>query len=79
MTDGVDRVAARPSEPAQSASTETDAWGMVSTLVGGPVTWGLIGGGIDMLVGTHRVFLGIGVALGFITSLYIVYVRYGRD
>jgi len=52
---------------------------MVSTLVGGPVTWGLIGGGIDMLVGTHRVFLGIGVALGFITSLYIVYVRYGRD
>jgi len=57
---------------------EQDAWGLVSTLVAGPVTWGLIGGGVDMLVGTHRVFLGIGVALGFITSFYIAYVRYGR-
>jgi F0F1-type ATP synthase assembly protein I len=58
---------------------EDDAWGMVSTLVAGPVTWGLIGGGIDMLVGTHRVFLAVGVVVGFITSLVIVYVRHGRS
>jgi F0F1-type ATP synthase assembly protein I len=58
---------------------EDDAWGMVSTLVAGPVTWGLIGGGLDMLVGTHRVFLAIGVVVGFVTSFLIVYVRHGRQ
>lgn len=74
----------RPQHPplqaagSQSAMSEQDAWGLVSTLVAGPVTWGLIGGGVDMLVGTHRVFLGVGVVLGFITSFYIAYVRYGR-
>ena len=58
--------------------TEQDAWGLVSTLVAGPVTWGLIGGGLDMVLGTYRVFLAIGVVLGFLTSFYIAYVRYGR-
>lgn len=57
---------------------EQDAWGLVSTLVAGPVTWALIGGGLDMLIGTHRVFLAIGVVVGFLTALYIAYVRYGR-
>lgn len=57
---------------------ENDAWGMVSTLVAGPVTWGLIGGGVDYLIGTHRVFLAIGVVVGFVTSFAIVFVRHGR-
>lgn len=62
----------------QAEMTEQDAWGLVSTLVAGPVTWGLIGGGLDMVLGTYRVFLAIGVVLGFLTSFYIAYVRYGR-
>lgn len=70
----------RPETPPQSQveMTEQDAWGLVSTLVAGPVTWGLIGGGLDMLLGTHRVFLAVGVVLGALTSFYIAYVRYGR-
>lgn len=52
---------------------------MVGTLVAGPLVWGLIGLGVDQVVGTTRIFLPIGVALGFITSLLLVYVRYGRD
>ncbi len=58
---------------------ETDAWGMVSTLVAGPVAWGLIGAGADALIGTERVFLAVGVVVGFVTSFYITYVRYGRS
>ena len=59
--------------------SEHDAWGMVSTLVAGPVTWGLIGAGIDLLVGTHRIFLPIGIVLGFVVAFYITYFRYGRS
>jgi F0F1-type ATP synthase assembly protein I len=71
-------------EPDQEAAaprnlSEHDAWGMVSTLVAGPVTWGLIGAGIDLVVGTHRVFLPIGVVLGFVVAFYITYFRYGRS
>ena len=70
--------------PGQAAAgpksvSEHDAWGMVSTLVAGPVAWGLIGAGVDLLVGTHRVFLPIGVVLGFAAAFYITYFRYGRD
>ena len=54
-------------------------WSVVGTLVAGPLVWGLAGMGIDHLVGTTRIFVPIGVALGFITSLMLVYVRYGRD
>ena len=59
--------------------SEHDAWGMVSTLVAGPVTWGLIGAGIDLVLGTHRVFLPIGIVLGFVVAFYITYFRYGRS
>ncbi len=52
---------------------------MVGTLVAGPLTWGVIGMGIDHLMGTTRVFVAGGVALGFVTSLLFVYVRYGRN
>jgi hypothetical protein len=30
-------------------------------------------------VGTERVFLPIGVVLGLVAALYLVYVRFGRD
>lgn len=74
----------RQSGPDQAAAgpkfvSEHDAWGMVSTLVAGPVAWGLIGAGVDLLVGTQRVFLPIGVVLGFVSAFYITYFRYGRD
>jgi len=54
-------------------------WSLVGSLVAGPLVWGLIGMGIDHLVGTTRVFLPMGVVLGFITSIAVVYVRFGRD
>ncbi len=53
---------------------ESQVWGLISTLVGGPAVWGAIGYGVDRLADTS-VFLPIGVVVGFVTSFYIVYVK----
>jgi F0F1-type ATP synthase assembly protein I len=53
---------------------ESQVWGLISTLVGGPAVWGAIGYGADRLLDT-AVFLPIGVVVGFVTSFYIVYVK----
>lgn len=55
------------------------AWAMISTLLAGPIVWGFIGMLVDTWQGTSRVYLPIGVVIGFITSIYIVYVRFGRN
>ena len=49
-------------------------WGLISTLVAGPAVWGAVGFGADRLAGTG--FLTpVGVVVGFLTSLYVVYVK----
>ncbi len=53
---------------------ESQVWGLISTLVGGPAVWGAIGYGVDSLLDTSA-FLPIGVVVGFVTSIYIVYVK----
>jgi F0F1-type ATP synthase assembly protein I len=53
---------------------ESQVWGLISTLVGGPAVWGAIGYGVDQLADT-AVFLPVGVVVGFVTSFYIVYVK----
>ena len=65
--------------PTDTGPGEDVAWGMVSTLVAGPLVWGGIGMLIDSLVGTTRIFLPLGIVLGFVVSFYIVYVRFGRE
>ena len=51
----------------------------VGTLLAGPLTWGLIGIGADAVFDTGRLFLALGIVLGFVTSFYVVYVRFGRE
>lgn len=65
--------------PTDTGPGEDVAWGMVSTLVAGPLVWGAIGMLIDSHVGTTRIFLPLGIVLGFVVSFYIVYVRFGRE
>jgi len=65
--------------PTDTGPGEDVAWGMVSTLVAGPRVCGGIGMLIDSLVGTTRIFLPLGIVLGFVVSFYIVYVRFGRE
>ena len=57
---------------------ESQVWGLISTLVGGPAVWGAIGYGVDRLLDTS-VFLPVGVVVGFVTSFYIVYVKTSRQ
>jgi hypothetical protein len=48
-------------------------------LVAGPAVWGFGGWFVDGWLNTTRTYTAIGVVVGFITSLYIVYVRYGKN
>ena len=61
-----------------SPSGEGVVWSIIATLVAGPAVWGAIGFGVDALADTSRLFTALGVVIGFVTSLYIVYVRFGR-
>ena len=54
-------------------------WAIVSTLIAGMLTLGLVGWLIDMLVGTSHVFLGMGIVLGGAGGVYAVYLRYGKE
>ena len=58
--------------------SDATAWSMIATLVAGRATWGGIGWAVDRLLGTGRTCTLIGVVVGFVTSIYVVYVRYGR-
>jgi F0F1-type ATP synthase assembly protein I len=55
------------------------AWSVMSTLAAGPLLYGLIGWGLDQWLGTSRVFVALGIVLGFVLSFYIVYARFGRE
>lgn len=58
---------------------EGQVWSAISTLVAGPAVWGFIGWLVDGWAASGRVFTAAGVVLGFIVSIYIVYVRFGRN
>jgi F0F1-type ATP synthase assembly protein I len=59
------------------SSGESSVWAMIATLVSGPAVWGGIGYLLDRVTGAS-VLTPIGVVVGFVTAIYIVYVRYGR-
>jgi F0F1-type ATP synthase assembly protein I len=61
------------------ADGEHLAWSVMATMIAGPLLYGVLGWGIDTLLGTTRVFLALGVLLGAVSSFYIVYARFGRD
>ena len=54
-------------------------WSVIGTLVSGPLVWGLLGALLDRKLETAPTYLALGLILGFVVSMYIVYVRYGRD
>jgi F0F1-type ATP synthase assembly protein I len=55
------------------------AWAMTGTLLAGICVWGGIGYVIDRMVGVRWLFLPIGMLIGVSASIYLVYVKYGRD
>ena len=52
-------------------------WAITSTLVGGMATVGLLGYLLDRLLDTGSGFTALGIVLGAVSAIYIVYLRYG--
>jgi ATP synthase protein I len=52
---------------------------ITSLLISGMLFWGGMGWLVDKWLGTGTVFLPIGLILGLVAALYLVYVRFGRD
>jgi F0F1-type ATP synthase assembly protein I len=55
------------------------AWALTGTLLAGILVWGGVGYVIDRLVGWRWLFLPIGMVVGVSASIYVVYLKYGRD
>jgi len=55
------------------------AWSITGTLLAGILVWGGIGFLLDRWLGLRWLFLPIGMVIGAGASIYVVYVRYGRD
>ncbi|MEX2458141.1 MAG: AtpZ/AtpI family protein [Actinomycetota bacterium] len=50
-----------------------------STLLSALLVWGGIGYLIDRLAGTPKVFTAIGMVVGAILGIYLIYLKYGRE
>ena len=55
------------------------AWSITATLLAGILAWGGIGYLADRLFDTGKLFLAIGMVLGICGSIYLVYLKYGRE
>jgi F0F1-type ATP synthase assembly protein I len=60
-------------------SSSNPGWTIISLLVSGMLVWGGVGWLVDHWLGTTTIFLPIGLILGLVAALYLVYVRFGRD
>jgi ATP synthase protein I len=70
-------MAGRP-DPSGAWGGMSTGWAISSYLLSGILVWGGVGILIDRLAGTPRVFTAIGMVLGAVLGIYLVYVRYGR-
>ncbi|MFZ9283277.1 MAG: AtpZ/AtpI family protein [Candidatus Nanopelagicales bacterium] len=61
------------------AKGEGLVWSVIGTLLSGPLVWGVIGAWADRTFDSSPRYLAFGLILGFVLSMYIVYVRYGRE
>ena len=61
-----------------SRNEEGALWSIVGYLLSGLIIWGGIGWGFDQWFGTDY-FLLIGMLLGAGASIYLVWLRFGRD
>jgi hypothetical protein len=67
---------ATPSRPGPGGGEEL-VWTVMSTVLAGPIVYGLIGYAVDRIFDVD-VGLPIGIVVGFVLSFYILYVRYFR-
>ncbi len=61
-----------------SQNEENTLWSIVGYLLSGLLIWGGIGFGLDNWLGTSYLLLA-GLLLGAGSSIYLVWLRFGRD
>ena len=61
-----------------SQNEENALWSIVGSLLSGLIIWGGIGWGLDRWLGTTYLVLA-GMLLGAGASIYLVWLRFGRD
>lgn len=66
-----------PREARSSRGEESALWSILGYLISGQIVWGGIGWLIDRWLGTSFVVL-IGLLVGMGSSIYLVWLRYGR-
>ncbi len=59
-------------------ATDADPWSAMSLIISGVLLWGFIGWAMSQWLHS-RVYMGIGVVLGGVLGVLLVYLRYGRD
>jgi F0F1-type ATP synthase assembly protein I len=55
------------------------AWSVIGTLASGILVWGGVGFLVDRWLGIEWLFLPIGMVVGVSASIYVVYLKYGRE
>lgn len=66
------------SETGPKNAGEGAAWNIVSYLLSGLIFWGGAGWLLDRWLGT-KIFLLVGLVLGAAASLYLIWLRYGKQ
>jgi F0F1-type ATP synthase assembly protein I len=63
-----------------------DPWAGMSTgltisayLLSALIAWGGVGYLIDRLVGTPKVFTAIGMVVGAVAGIYLIYLKFGKE
>jgi hypothetical protein len=49
----------------------------MSSIMAGVLLWGLIGWGVSVWLGS-RAWMGVGIVIGGVLGVWLVYLRYGR-
>ncbi len=69
-----------PRDPYQNMwAGASDGLAITATLLSALLVWGGVGFLIDWLAGTPKVFTAIGMILGAVLGIYLIYVRYGKE
>lgn len=61
----------------QHDGPEVDPWSAMSSIMAGVLLWGLIGWGVSTWLGSP-VWTGVGIVIGGVLGVLLVYLRYGR-
>lgn len=68
-----------PRDAPTDATATTDAWAIVSYQMAGIAVWGGIGWLLDRWTGHTALFLPIGVIVGIVGALYLIFARLHRS